>query len=202
MGKRINSSMKNAFILLLLFTSYCCKDYRNIGSTPSKYKYKVNKTAKASYSIDTTAIRPILTKMLDKQIKPLDLKPYDKGTDLFIDSLVYSPDQLRMIVFVIVKNSTMKLLRRENDSTYYYDAYYLFCSRESLSMPMKVFNYSGYRLSRFYDHSEIRDALREYCFNRLLKLDGTEQHYNIDDVRFWRSKDFEWVLKNSTATSE
>ena len=73
----------------------------------------------------------------------------------------------------------MKLLRRENESAYYYDAYYLFCSRESLSKSIKVYDYSSYRLSFFYDHPEISKALREYCFNRLLKLDGTERHGTI-----------------------
>ena len=202
MGKAMSLISKNALILLLIFTSSCCKDCKRLGGTPTKYKYRIKGVTHVEYSSDTIAIQRILTKMLDKRIKPLDLKTYDEKTVLFIDSLVYSPDKLRMIVFVITRNSTMKMLHRENDAPFFYDAYYLFCSRDSLNKPIKVYSRAGFGLINFYDYAEIREALHKYCFNQLLKLDGTTQHYNIDDVRFWKSKDFELVLRNSPATSE
>lgn len=193
--------MKNIFKLLLLLALCGCEGCGNKSTTPAAHKYKLHQDAKSKYAVDTTAIRTILTKMLNEKVKPFNLKMYDEQTDLFIDSLVYSPDQLRMIVFVISKNSTLKMLHRENDSGYYYDAYYLYCSRDSLKEPIKVYDRAGYGLVNFYDYEEIRGALRDYCFNRLLKLDGAIQHYNIDDKRFWSSKDFEWVVNNSIATS-
>jgi len=198
----MNLIIKNILIVLVILTLTSCKDSKRLSGTPTKYKYRINGITKAKYTSDTTAIRGVLAKMLDNQVKPLDLKAYDKETHLFIDSLVYSPNQLRMIVFVIVRNSSTKLLRQENDSTFYYDAYYLFCSRESLIKPIQVYDYSGYRLSFFYDYTEIREALREYCFSRMMRKERDEQYYNIDDKRFWSSKYFERVLSNSTPTSD
>jgi hypothetical protein len=202
MGKAISLSMKNVFIFSLLLALCGCKGCRSAGSTPQAYKYKISETARATYSSDTTAVTSILKKMLNDRTKPFNLKMYDKETDFFIDSLVYSPDQLRMIVFVIARNATSKMLHRENDSAYFYDAYYLYCARDSMKDPIKIYDRAGYGLVNFYDFTEIREALKEYCFNRLLKVDDTEQHYNIDDIRFWTSKDFEWVVNNSTATTE
>jgi hypothetical protein len=193
--------MKIVFLLLPFLVLSCCNGSRSVTTTPKEYQYR-SQIAKGKYQSDTAIIRSILIKMIDNEIKPFDRKTYDKETDLFIDSMVYSPDQLRMIVFVVAKNSTMKLLRRENDLMFYYDALYLFCSRESMNAPIKVYDYSGYHLDFFYNYSEISEALREYCFNRLMRNEGAEQYYNVNDIRFWSSKYFERVLNNSTPTSE
>lgn len=193
--------MKSAIMLFLLLVLFCCNGGRDGSTTPKEYQYKAHEVSKARYQTDTTDLRSVLTKMIDKRTRPFDLRAYDNGTNFFIDSLVYGPDQTRMIVFVVAKNSTTKLLKRENNATYYYDAFYLFSSRESVDSSIRVYDYSGYRLNFFYSYSEIREALREYCFRRLMRSDGNDIHYNIDDIRFWSSNDFEWVLNNSAATS-
>jgi len=198
--------MRKEIILLLLascFTMlYTCRDSGNANATPKEYKYKIRTTGMTKYSNDTTAVHRIIFKMLVNGIKPFNLKKYDRESRLIIDSLIYSPDQIRMIVLVVVRNSSVKLSLREKNSPYFFDAYYLFCSRQSLTEPISVYDYDGYGLSTFYDYKEIKYALRDYCFNSMLKLNGPERHYNIDDVRFWTSNDFEWVLNNSTPTSE
>ena len=193
--------MKSIFLLLPFLVLSCYNRDTSVSTTPKEYQYR-SQIAKGKYQRDTAIIRSILIKMIDNQIKPLDKKTYDQGTDLFIDSIVYSPDQLRMIVFVISKNSTKKLLRIENDSMFYYDAFYLSCTRESANAPIKVYDYSGYHLIFFYNYSVISKALREYCFNRLMRNEGTEQYYNVNDIRFWSSKYFERMLNNSTVTTE
>jgi hypothetical protein len=105
-----------------------------------------------------------------------------------------------MIVLFIVKNNTDKLLVKENEAKYYYDAYYLFCSREDLNAPVKIYGRSGFRLVNFYNYNEVKNAVRDYCFLQLLSENNTKEiHYNIDDLRFWNSTDFEWVLKNAEA---
>jgi len=107
-----------------------------------------------------------------------------------------------MIALVVARNASTKLSWRENDEPFFFDAYYLFCSRQSLEESVKVYDYDRYGLSTFYDYDEIREALREHCFSRLFSVEGTEHHYNIDDKRFWSSKDFEWVLTYSTGISQ
>lgn len=189
------------FSLLLIF-NFSCKDYKQIDETPLKYKYKVDGITFQTYSRDTAMVHATLVKMLHEHTNPFDQQAYDDDTDLFVDSLVYGPDRLRMIVLVIVKNETVKLLKRENDSTFYYDAYYLFCERKSPQNSIHVYDYSGDRLSRFYDYEKISAALREYCFTRLRNDEGDEPHFNVDDKRFWDSQTFKWVLENSKATRE
>ncbi len=194
--------MKSAPTIIVLVSLLSCQGNTNQSSTPSEYTYTINTAAQASYSSDTTAIRPILAKMLEKKIGPFRLEEYDSQTGFYIDSLITSPDQLRSVIFVITRNSTSKLLLRENALDYYFNAFYLYSSKEAIDSPQIIYDYSGYRLNGFYDRHEIREALREYCFNRLFRLDGEEQIYNINDKRFWNSKSWEWVLKYAAATSD
>ena len=196
-----NRKMKSIYLTFFFMLLSCCNGSRNASTTPKKYQYEIDKMAEVNYQKDTSSIRAVLRKMINEQIKPFDRETYNKGTDSFIDTLVYSPDLSSMIVFIIVKNSTMKLLQRENDSKFYYDAFYLFCSRDSANDALNVYDYTGYRLNFFYNYSEIRETLRDYCFTRMMRIEGSEQYYNINDIRFWNSKYFERVLRNSRPIS-
>jgi hypothetical protein len=165
--------------------------------TPAAYKYKLSVGASIKYGDDVASIRLILQKMLDAGVNPYDKKIYDNDTELFVDTLLYSPDQCRMVVFVVDKNSSNKLSSRESDAPFFYNAHYLFCSRRSELDSIRVYDYTNFRLANFYDFLDIRDALRSYCFTQLTGIDGAEKFYNVDDIRFWNSEIFERVLKHS-----
>jgi hypothetical protein len=195
---RALSSFSNTWVVfVLIYVVSSCKRDVEVNSTPALFKYDGDSVSASMYSGDTAIIHDILKQMLSTKIGPFELDIYDSRTNVVIDSLIYSPDQARMIVLLIVKNRTSKLLTRDNDSDYYYDAYYLYCSKDAQDGRVTVYDYSGYRLNFFYDREDIVDALHDYCFNRLAGQDGAEYHYNIDDIRFWSSDDFEWVINNA-----
>jgi len=187
-------AMKISLVVFALLMG-CTNDFRRTNPTPASYTYRIQQDSNG-YSNDTSNVRLVLKKMLHDKVRPFHLKKYDGRPHLIIDSLVYSPDKLRMIALVVVKNTDMT-----KRSTFSHDAYYLFCSRESLAEPIKIYDFFGFGFNDFKNESDIREALREYCFTRMLKLDGNEARYNLDDIRYWSSKEFEWVLKNSLATS-
>ena len=189
-GKKINiESMKISLVFVVLLMG-CTNDFRTTNPTPVRYTYRIKQDSNG-YSNDTSIVRLVLKKMLHDKVRPFHWKGYYGSQRLIIDSLVYSPDKMRMIVLVIVERSKFS-----------HDAYYLFCSRVAPAEPIKIYDYFGFSLGDFKNELDIREALREYCFTRMLKLDGNEAHYNLDDVRFWTSKEFEWVLKNSLATGQ
>jgi hypothetical protein len=164
--------------------------------TPLKYKnnYKVKKS---TYIGDSTEISNILSKMLSKHLHPFRPETqFNSETDIHIDSIIYSPDELRMIVFVVTKNSTDKLFKKENGELFFYNANYLFCSRIDKNAPINVYDYVGYNLINYYSYKEIKEQLYEHCFIDL----GKDDKYNVDDVRFWKSSDFNWIVEHSEAT--
>ena len=165
-------------------------------NTPLKYKnnYKVSEDV---YSRDSTEISKVLTMMLSKHVHPFrPEKQFDFNTEIRINSIIYSPDKLKMIVFVITKNSTDKLLKKENGQLFFYNGNYLYCLRGNKNSPIKVFDYAAFNLTHYYSYKEIKDRLDEHCFIDL----GKENKYNVDDVRFWESNDFVQVIKNSEST--
>jgi hypothetical protein len=186
------------FIAVFCIIISCTTNY-----PPTPPQYKTNaKVSSLVYKKDTTEIRKVINTMLIKHRNPFkSVDLFNSKTVIYIDSLIYGSDKLRMILFVISKNSTDKLLRKENLKKYFYNANYLFCTRESLNSPLKVYDYRGFNLVFFYSYSEIKEALNDYCFYRL-SAESTKDdvHYNIDDIRFWRSDEFKLVEQYSRAT--
>jgi hypothetical protein len=183
--------------LVIMFFS-CGNDSYN--GTPAKFKSFV-KINNAVYVADKNQTYSIIKKMINAKINPFDIEEYDDNTNVFIDTLIYSPDQKMLIAFIITKNSIEKLLRKENNEKYYYNANYLFCLKNNIEGKIGVFDYAGFNLVNFYSYNEIKEALHDYCFYRLFGESTRKNiHYNLDDVRFWKSKDFEMIIKNSKVT--
>lgn len=183
----------------IVIISFSCGN-DNYKATPLKFK-SVVKINKASYIADKNQICLVIKKMVNAKINPFDIKEYDKNTRIFVDTIIYSPDKTRLITFIITKNNTEKLLKKENNENYYYNANYLFCVKNNTTNVIGVFDYSSFNLVNFYSYKEIKEALYDYCFYRLFGESTQENiHYNIDDSRFWQSKDFERVIKHSNQT--
>ncbi|MBW4888470.1 hypothetical protein KXQ82_02035 [Mucilaginibacter sp. HMF5004] len=187
--------MKNLFFIISICFAVSCNSQPSTLSM--QYKNVVN-VSKKNYSKDSLQIDGVLRMMLNKHLHPF--KPdeqFDLNTRILIDSIIYSKDILHMIVFVITKNNTNKLLKKENSEMYFYNGNYLFCSRENKNSPIKVYDYTGFNLVYYYNYKDLKKRLREYCFIDMGKEKGK---YNIDDIRFWKSDDFKWVINNSEAT--
>lgn len=174
---------------------------RKQSGTPKEFKSNTT-VNKGIYQSDTSSIKEVLSKMLKENTHPfVPSKQFDKNTSLYIDTLIYSPNKLKMIVFVISKNSTDKLLVKDGGKDLFFNANYLFCLRDSINSAIKVYDYSGFNLVYYDDYNGIKDALRDYCFYRIAAENNEEEKkYNLDDLRFWKSDDFNQVIKYSKAT--
>ena len=171
---------------------------RKQSGTPKEFKSNTT-VNRGIYQSDTSTIKAVLSKMLKENTHPfVPSKQFDKNTSLYIDTLIYSPDKLKMIVFVISKNSTGKLLAKDGGKDFFFNANYLFCLRDSINSTIKIYDDSGFNLVYYDDYNGIKDALHDYCFYRIAaENNGKGKKYNLDDLRFWKSDDF---IKYSKAT--
>jgi hypothetical protein len=100
MGKTIIKNIAIVFFVAL----FSCQRTK----TPKEFLYEVN-VKKTTYLSDTLYLRKILNKILINNLRPFHIKElYDKNTILYIDTVFYSPDFKKMVVFVIAKNAYMK----------------------------------------------------------------------------------------------
>lgn len=180
------------FALSIIFIISC---HSKIG-IPNQYKYKVTIT-KTEYCLDSARIVRKLLYMLSKNIKPFQpSKQFDSNTSIFLDSIIYSPDKNKMVIFVISKNKNSKLDQPINYKTdFHYNANYLYCIRSVNDI--KVSNYSSFNLTHWETYKDIKARLKQECFEDRAKeeLQNKEQIYNIDDKRFWKSSDFNDVIQ-------
>jgi hypothetical protein len=179
------------FVLSITFIVSCYSKT----STPNQYKYG-SYISKADYTLDSTRIMKKLIYMLGKNISPFSsTKQFDSSTSIFLDSIIYNPDKSKMIIFIISKNNNSKLDQPVNYKTkFHYNANYLYCIRSVNDI--KISNYSSFNLSHWETYEDVKARLKEECFeNRTQEgIQNKEPIYNIDDKRFWQSKDYNDII--------
>jgi hypothetical protein len=184
----------NFLMFLLLGFGSCGQG--SVG-TPKEYKYNVDVDAN-EYSKDSTRLYYTLETMLFKNLSPFSPSSYyDSTTRIYIDSILYSPDELRAVVFVInrVAKDKKKLSLKNN---FEYNANYLFCDKVNKDSTIKVYRYSAFNLSKYGSYADVKNALFELCFGRRAtdKWNEKQPRFNMDDSRFWNSEEFNYVVKN------
>jgi len=182
-------------VALVFLLIGCDSKYK---STPLKYK-NLKSVDQKMYNADKFEIDLVLKKMMDENSAPFRPKEqFDEQSKFFLDTILYSPDKLRMAILIITKNGTNKLLNNNNLGKFFFNANYLFCSRSSLKSPIGIYDYSSYNIVYYTNYKDVRQRLHEYCFKELSSqnIDG-KKIYNVDDLRFWHSDGFNWVMNNS-----
>ncbi|MCJ0743869.1 hypothetical protein [Pedobacter montanisoli] len=162
----------------------------NNKSTSERYKYQVSFST-IEYQRDSLNLSKVLNIMLNKNIKPF--RPpakYGKNTDIYIDSILYGPDKLRLVVLLITK------LQDES-----YDGFFLFCKKDDIKSSIKVYDESSFGFINFQTYNDVKNALNEYCFRRRVTdhpWKNKEPKYNMDDIRFWSSREFIDITSDSS----
>ena len=201
MGKAtIIATIKLSFLLCIITGISSCADSSG-GNTETLSNSNSSKIDTALFKKDKVRLQLVVTKMIQKNKNPFqDKLQFDSLTECFIDSIIYSPDKLRSIAFVIIRNSNRKLTLDPGDlNGHYYNAYYFYCSRNNVQSQIRLYEYSGYSLVRDPSYAEVRYALYENCFKKMsLNSTKDDEIYNMNDTRFWKSSYFNWVIQSST----
>jgi len=189
--------MKNVFVifLILVVCDFCTTQNT---STPKEY-LNYNKVNSDIYSKDSTYIQKILYEMITNNIPPFTPKSFDVNTMVFVDTLLYSPDQRRLAIWVITKNSNSKLLYSKKNDGYYYNGNCMYASRNEISNNWRIHERSFFELVFFSSPNEIIKELFHYSFQDKVtfKRKDSFSTYNLNDIRFWTEITWEESILNT-----
>lgn len=187
MNKKMKMVFRNCvFISLLLFTLISCEGYRRQLPTPEEYLSTV-RVSKEKYDSDKSKIMVQLKKGLLSRSGFFANTSYSDSTEIFIDSIFYSPDSVRMATIFFIRNPTYKQLLPDNRSKRYFDATIYLAKKSSDSVKTYFF---GPRFSNSIDSIYLLKTLRYEGLNNFAEKDSTgmQVEYNLNDKRFWTSK--------------
>ena len=80
----------------------------NVNSVTPKEYLSLTKIDKLHYKNDSIMITQKLKMFLKNHEQSFYAKTYHEGTDLIVDSILYSPDRSKIVVLVITKTLTSR----------------------------------------------------------------------------------------------
>jgi len=159
-------------------------EFRKNTDTPDKF---INKTVvkKEDYTKDSLTISAKLKDLLVQHEGFFYSTEYFEGTDIIIDTIIYSPDFNKLAVLVLTRNPTSRQLMPTENGMWYYNAtsYLGIRQRDTISL-----SHLGPVFTNSTDKQEQSNYIRQACFRTFVSKDTTEKYaykYNLNDVRFW-----------------
>ncbi|MBI1782151.1 MAG: hypothetical protein HYR66_12410 [Sphingobacteriales bacterium] len=197
--------MKKTFFTIILFVIlgltffyfkyiYGWMEFRKNTDTPAQFlNTTINK--KEDYSKDSLKISVELKELLLRHESEdfFYSKEYFEGTEIIIDTIVYSPDFSKLGVLILTKNPTTRQLMPIKNEKWYYDATSYLGIRQGDSISL---SYLGPGFTNSSDKQEQSKYIRNACFRIFVSKDTTEKYahkYNFNDVRFWTSSEWQKI---------
>src|SRR5258708_7911653 len=114
----------------------------------------------------------------------------DSLTQIFIDTILYSPKKDKFAVFVITKNSNDKLLLKGNNFEFHFNGHCFIGHLNNLSKVLDiVWVSSAPTFSHYKDFKITSKLMREAYFTKFNIAENNKGEsyykYNFDDIRFW-----------------
>jgi len=175
-----------AVVLMFLYFKYIFGWMTFIGNkdTPDKYLSHII-VKKDKYIKDSLKISKQLKYFLEHHQYSFHNKNYYSGTQLSLDTILYSPDFNKLALFVIAKNPESRRLLPDEKYEWHYDGYCYFGTRLKDSIDL-IYLDAGFG-SHYKDH--VSEWLRTNYFRLFATIkDVNEQYkykYNLNDTRFW-----------------
>lgn len=178
--------MSSLYILMWIITSSIGCNNVEQGLTPSEYIYKDTVDDKI-YNQYKSLLTDSIKSFIKAKGSPYYPKEFDEQTEIFIDTILFSPQRNRIAFFVITKNSNDKLLNKGSEDEYHYDANCFVGQLEDDFWDIRWLN--AINLTRYPTPMEASHRIREAyfnLFNRRKDIDGNSLYkYNLNDKRFW-----------------
>jgi hypothetical protein len=172
--------------LITLFLSFnSCEGVGERKYTPKEFLNHIV-IQKENYSKDSVEIIRQLQNFLKRHDDFFYSKAYFEGTQIIIDSIIYSPDFNKLAVFVITKNPTSRQLLPDKKHDWYYDGTCYLGLRQNDTICLSRI---GPNFSNSPNKKELSIMMRETYFTTYATFKDTSgayrYKYNIDDIRFW-----------------
>ena len=167
-------------------------EFRRNTDTPDKY---INRTIipTENYQRDESALILQFNDMKLNHKGFFSSKEYFEGTEIIIDTILYSPEYDKLVVLMIAKNPTSRQLRPQKSELWYYDATSYLGLRQNDSI---FLSQVGSNFSNSNDLLALSDILRQASFRTFVSKDTTainSHKYNLNDIRFWKSPEWEEI---------
>ena len=180
---------------------YGWMEFRKNTDTPDQFLNKTV-TKKEDYTNDSLKIVLKLKELLLQHEDFFYPRDYFEGTEIFIDTILYSPDHNRLAVLFITKNPTSRQLIPTKNEMWYYDGTSYLGIRQADTISL---SHLGTGFANFNDKQELSDCIRQECFRTFVSKDTTEKYahkYNLNDVRFWTSSEWQKIEEDKIKKKE
>ena len=175
--------------------------FRKNTDTPDQF---LNNTLvrKEDYTKDSLTIATKFKELLLQHEDFFYSKEYFEGTEIIIDTILYSPDLKKLAILVLTKNPTSRqLMPTENEMWYYNATSYLGVrQRDTISL-----SWLGQSFTNSTDKQEQSNYIRQECFRTFVSKDTTEKYahrYNLNDCRFWTSSEWQKIEEDKIKKKE
>ena len=180
--------------ILSIIALQSCKSSK----TPAEYLYhpNINRTI---YQADRLYLKILCNVLLSKNIEPFDNKLlFDKNSILIIDTILYSPNADKLVVFVITQSDMDKEGIIKSDTTKSWFTGFQFYGYRINNKNIIINKYCNYSFSG-NNKNELKDLFYSYALTRKQTdhpFEG-QQQYNMNDIRLWSSKEIEFEFNDS-----
>ncbi len=176
-------------------------EFRKNTDTPDEFLNKALNT-KENYTKDSLVISLELRALLLQHHDFFYSKEYFEGTDIIIDTIIYSPDFNQLAILFLTKNPTSRQLMPTKNADFYYDAtaYLGIRQKDTISL-----SWLGPNFSNSTNKKELSKNIRRACFRTFVSKDTTEQNaqkYNLNDIRFWTSSEWQKIEEDKMKKKE
>ena len=142
--------MKNSpyiFVFCICINGSCQNKSSGV-PTPDDYKY-INLFTKEEYTQDSIFVHSKIKEFIREEAGPYYVKEHDSLTEVFVDTILYSPNHDKMATFVITKNSNDKLLSKGDPDEYHFNAHCFIGRKKSVN---RDWNIKWFRRLNFTRH--------------------------------------------------
>jgi hypothetical protein len=175
----------NIFSSFLYFIFFSCNAQTG---TPEQYKNKNNVSPNIYQNISQKILDSVKSRIFKKE-DPYYPSENDSLTEVFVDTILFSPSMDKIAFFVITKNSNDKLLDKGDKNDFHFTAYSFLGHLDSIHNITNLLWVSGFSLFNYKSKIATSNRIRDVYFKEITKRTNTKGEstykYNFDDVRFW-----------------
>ena len=159
-------------------------------STPKEFE-NVVRVSDSTYTEDSLYFATQIMSLIEKKESAFYPESYSFTLQVYIDSILYSPDLTKSAFFVILKKPNNVIMGMENTKGSHFDAKTFLAERNGGSGEWTLKWFRIMNINRYSNYNEISKLIRKRYFEDLRKInneDGQSRYkYNLNDVRFWES---------------
>ena len=151
---------------------YGWMEFRKYTDTPERF-LNTKMINKEVYAKDSLTISIQLKEFLLRHDDFFYSQEYFDGTDIIVDTILYSPDLSKLTVLIMTKNPTTRQLMPSENEMWYYNATSYLGVRESDTISL---SHLGPDFTNSSDRQEQSNYIRQACFRTFVSKDTTEKY--------------------------